>query len=72
MTSEQTSVDAQFVGPGEGQALWFLRNRMSVKATAATTGGAFGLLESVIAPGFHRRCTSITARTKRSTFSRVK
>jgi len=52
MTSERTSIDAQFVGPGEGPALWFLRNRMSVKATAATTGGAFGLLESVIAPGF--------------------
>lgn len=43
---------AQFVGPGEGRAIWFLRNRMSVKATAATTGGAFGLLESLIAPGF--------------------
>lgn len=52
MTSEQTSIDAQLVGPGEGQALWFLRNRMSVTATAATTGGGSGLLESVIAPGF--------------------
>jgi quercetin dioxygenase-like cupin family protein len=52
MTSEQTAMDAQFVGPGERRALWFLRNRMSVKATTANTGGAFGLLESVLAPGF--------------------
>ena len=27
------------LGPGEGQAIWFLRNRMSVKATAGSTGG---------------------------------
>jgi len=40
------------LGPGEGQAIWFLRNRMTVKATARSTGGAYGLLESEIAPGF--------------------
>jgi mannose-6-phosphate isomerase-like protein (cupin superfamily) len=53
--------DARFLGPGEGEAIWFLRNRMTVKATAENTGGGFGLLESLIAPGFspplhvHRR-----------------
>ena len=47
-----TAAHASFVAAGEGQAIWFLRNRMTVKATAATTGGAFGLLESLIAPGF--------------------
>jgi mannose-6-phosphate isomerase-like protein (cupin superfamily) len=52
MGSERTSADAQFVPAGEGQAIWFLRNRMSVKATAESTGGAFGLVESLIAPGF--------------------
>ena len=53
MTSpSRTADDARFLGPGEGSAIWFLRNRMTVKATAASTGGAFGLLESVIAPGF--------------------
>ena len=52
MTSEKTAADACFVPPGEGDAIWFLRNRMNVKATAATTGGAFGLVESLIAPGF--------------------
>src|SRR3954447_17054519 len=52
MDTSKTFADAHFVPPGEGRPLWFLRNRMSVKATAETTGGAFGLLESLIAPGF--------------------
>lgn len=52
MTSQQTAADARFLAPGEGRAIWFLRNRMTVKATAASTGGAYGLVESLIAPGF--------------------
>jgi quercetin dioxygenase-like cupin family protein len=52
MGSPKTSTDVCFIQPGEGQAIWFLRNRMIVKATADTTGGAFGLVESLIAPGF--------------------
>jgi mannose-6-phosphate isomerase-like protein (cupin superfamily) len=47
-----TAEDAHFLAPGEGEATWFLANRMTMKATAAMTGGAFGLLESLIAPGF--------------------
>jgi mannose-6-phosphate isomerase-like protein (cupin superfamily) len=47
-----TAADAMFLGPGEGEPVWFLANRMTVKATARSTGGAFGLLESLIAPGF--------------------
>jgi mannose-6-phosphate isomerase-like protein (cupin superfamily) len=47
-----TAEDASFLGPGDGQPIWFLRNRMTVKATAETTGGAYGLLESLIVPGF--------------------
>jgi len=39
------------VAPGEGPAVWFLQNRMVLKATAESTGGAFGLVESLIAPG---------------------
>jgi mannose-6-phosphate isomerase-like protein (cupin superfamily) len=52
---------ARFLNPGEGEAIWFLRNRMTVKATAEDTAGGFGLLESLLAPGFspplhvHRR-----------------
>src|SRR5215467_1658283 len=46
------SDQACFRAPGEGQAVWFLRNHMTIKATAASTGGAFGLVESLVAPGF--------------------
>jgi mannose-6-phosphate isomerase-like protein (cupin superfamily) len=52
MGSEKTFADLQFVEPGGGRPLWFLRNRIDVKATADSTGGAFGLVESLIAPGF--------------------
>jgi len=51
-TQTLTAEDARFLGPGEGQPIWFLRNRMTVKATAETTGGAYGLVESFIVPGF--------------------
>jgi mannose-6-phosphate isomerase-like protein (cupin superfamily) len=51
-SSTPTAADALFLGPGEGDPVWFLTNRMTVKATARTTGGAFGLLETLIAPGF--------------------
>jgi quercetin dioxygenase-like cupin family protein len=39
------------LGPGEGTPYWFLQNRMVLKATVESTGGAFGLVESLIAPG---------------------
>jgi mannose-6-phosphate isomerase-like protein (cupin superfamily) len=52
MTSTQTAEQACMLQPGEGQATWFLTNHMTIKATAASTGGAFGLVESLIAPGF--------------------
>jgi quercetin dioxygenase-like cupin family protein len=39
------------LAPGEGSAVWFLQNRMVLKATRESTGGAFGLVESLIAPG---------------------
>jgi hypothetical protein len=38
--------------PGEGQAMWFVNSQMTLKASAETTGGAYGLIESVIPPGF--------------------
>jgi quercetin dioxygenase-like cupin family protein len=46
---------------GEGQGIWFQGNRMTIKATAESTGGAYGLIESWLAAGFsphlhvHRR-----------------
>jgi mannose-6-phosphate isomerase-like protein (cupin superfamily) len=42
---------AVVMGAGEGKPIWFLGNRMVVKATAATTNGAYGLLESWVPPG---------------------
>jgi len=51
-TESSTAAAALMRQPGEGQAIWFLTNRMTIKATAETTGGAFGLVESLIAPGF--------------------
>jgi mannose-6-phosphate isomerase-like protein (cupin superfamily) len=48
----RTAEDAYFLEPREGQTVWFLSNRITVKATAASTGGAYGLVESLIAPGF--------------------
>jgi mannose-6-phosphate isomerase-like protein (cupin superfamily) len=53
MTSPTQAADcASFVAAGDGPTIWFLRNRMTIKATAQSTGGAFGLIESLIAPGF--------------------
>ena len=39
------------LGAGEGEARWFLQNRTLIKATAESTGGAYGLLESWVPPG---------------------
>jgi quercetin dioxygenase-like cupin family protein len=36
---------------GEGEETWFQPNRMRIKATAADTGGAYGLVESWIRAG---------------------
>ena len=42
---------AVLVPPGEGRAVWFTTNRITIKATAKDTGGAFGLWESLVPPG---------------------
>ena len=39
------------LGPGEGTPVWFLGNLMVVKATAESTNGAYGLLESLVPAG---------------------
>ena len=59
---EVAAVAAPFwAAAGEGETVWFLQNRMEVKATGAATGGAYGLVESWIAPNaspplhIHRR-----------------
>ena len=40
------------LGKEEGQAIWFLGTLTFVKATKASTGGAYGLIEQVIPAGF--------------------
>lgn len=39
------------VPASEGKAVWYTDNRMTIKATAQSTGGAFGLVEAVGPPG---------------------
>src|SRR5262245_12632782 len=40
------------LGPGEGEAIWFLTNRITIKARARATGGAYGLFEAELPAGF--------------------
>jgi mannose-6-phosphate isomerase-like protein (cupin superfamily) len=40
------------LGPGDGQAWWFLGNLVTVKASAAQTRGRLTVVEFVNAPGF--------------------
>jgi mannose-6-phosphate isomerase-like protein (cupin superfamily) len=51
MTTErrQTAIVRQ---PGEGEAIWFLDSRMTVKVTGRDTHGGFGLTETLVPPGF--------------------
>src|ERR1700759_3264719 len=53
MTTEPMTIQhpALLVPQGEGRALWFTTNRITIKATAEDTGGAFGLWESFVPPG---------------------
>jgi mannose-6-phosphate isomerase-like protein (cupin superfamily) len=49
MVGERTAAFA--APPGVGEDTWFGPNRMTVKATAEQTGGAFGLVESWVPAG---------------------
>ena len=40
------------VGPGDGEAIWFLQTLMTVKASGAESGGAFSLIEVQYPPAF--------------------
>jgi mannose-6-phosphate isomerase-like protein (cupin superfamily) len=51
-TNETVTPRAITVDPGDGQAVWFLDSRMTIKATAKSTRGAYGLIEVVVPPGF--------------------
>jgi quercetin dioxygenase-like cupin family protein len=51
-SSTPTETTPFALGPGEGTATWFLGTLMTLKATGATTGHAFGLIEQVLPAGF--------------------
>ena len=55
------------VEPGDGEAIWFLRTLMTVKASGAESGGGFSLIEVHYPPGFARRCMFIMMKTSPST-----
>lgn len=40
------------LGPDDGETVWFLASRMTLKATAESTGGQYGLIEAEMPPGF--------------------
>lgn len=48
----EQSVHPYMRGREEGQSVWFLGTLVTVKATHVQTGGAFGLIEQVLPPGF--------------------
>lgn len=48
-SSEQTAAHVQ--AAADGEALWFTTNRITIKARAEDTGGAFGLIEAQAPPG---------------------
>ena len=61
--------DGYLLTARDGPQLWFVGTRMNVKAGGAQTGGAFTFIEWSARPGSARRCTSMAAKTRRSTSS---
>jgi len=52
MTAEQTTTPGAYgLAPGGGDALWFLRELLTVKASARSTSGRMALIEGRAAPG---------------------
>ncbi len=47
-----TTSTSYALGREEGDSIWFLGTLMTVKAAGSQTGGAFGLIEQVLPPGF--------------------
>jgi mannose-6-phosphate isomerase-like protein (cupin superfamily) len=52
ISHDMPAVRPLFVGPGEGERIWFTNAAMTFKATAATTAGELCLIET-IAPAGH-------------------
>jgi mannose-6-phosphate isomerase-like protein (cupin superfamily) len=43
---------SRHIPTGEGEAVWFTNNLMTLKATAQSTGGAYGMVEALAPAGF--------------------
>ncbi len=51
-TTQQHTTEPIALGPGEGQALWFLGGLVTVKASSETTGGAVAVMDNLVPRGF--------------------
>jgi hypothetical protein len=52
MPFESKALELQILARGQGTPVWFLGALTFIKATAETTGGAFGLVEQIVPAGF--------------------
>jgi quercetin dioxygenase-like cupin family protein len=52
MPFESKASELQILARGQGTPVWFLGALTFIKATAETTGGAFGLVEQIVPAGF--------------------
>ena len=50
MSDVTTNVSAGLVGPGEGDAYWFLGALATIKASAESTGGSVAVIEHLAPP----------------------
>jgi quercetin dioxygenase-like cupin family protein len=46
MSDEESPTAGRHVAAAEGERIWFTNNLMTLKATSATTGGAYALMEA--------------------------
>ncbi len=50
--TQNTARRPYWLRAAEGEAIWFLSTRLTLKATSQSTGGALSVIEALIAPGF--------------------
>jgi hypothetical protein len=50
MSAQHTSLQPYCLQANEGEAVWYLTSRMTLKATSESTGGTLSLVEALAAP----------------------
>ncbi len=50
MAAQHTSLHPYYLQANEGEAVWYLTSRMTLKATSESTGGTLSLIEALVAP----------------------